>query len=254
MTLRRALVGTIALLLLVACASAYAIRAEVGNTVVSATAALTPRALPAHGGAPVTVKSSVGIGSVDGDQPPALKSITFLFDKHGFLDTSGVPICTEAKLEGTTPAQARQRCPGALVGKGTGKARVQMPGQPPVTISSPLSFFNAPRVGGNPSLIAHAYETVPSPQTLLVPITIKRVSGPRYGFKVDIQMPAIADGFGSATLAEASVGRTFKRHGKKVGYLNAFCAGGRLQVKGSLRFANGDYFPATLVSACHVAR
>ena len=249
-TIRRALAVAAALGLLGA-ASAYAIEAEIGNTVVSATAALTPRALPAHGGAPVTVKSSVRIGTVDHTQPPALKTIAFLFDKHGFIDTKGVPVCTMAKLAGTTPTQARQRCAGALVGTGTGKARVQMPGQAPVTISSPLSFFNAPPEGGNPTLIAHAYETVPSAQTLLVPIEIKRVKGPRYGFKVEIQMPAIAEGFGAATLAEAAVGRTFKRAGKKVGYLNARCAGGRLQVNGALRFANGDYFPATLVSACH---
>ena len=243
-----------AAIVLVACASAYAVTAEIGNTIVSATAVLTPQALPAHGGAPVTVKSSVRIGTNDGSQPPALKTITFLFDKHGFIETKGVPVCTMAKLADTTPAQARQRCAGALVGTGIGKARVAMPGQAPLTISSPLSFFNAPPVGGNPSLIAHAYETVPSPQALLVPIEIKRVAGPRYGFKVQIQMPEIAAGFGAATLAEATVGTTFKRGGKQVGYLNARCAGGRLQVNGALSFVNGDYFPATLVSSCHVPR
>ena len=42
-----------------------------------------------------------------------------------------------AKLEGTTPREARKRCAGALVGKGTGKARVALPGQAPVQISSP---------------------------------------------------------------------------------------------------------------------
>jgi hypothetical protein len=253
-TLRRALVLAAVAAGLVACASAYAIQAEIGNTVVSATAALTPRTLPAHGGAPVTVKSSVRIGTRDGSQPPALKTITFLFDKHGFIETRGIPVCTVAKLADTTPAQARQRCAGALVGTGTGKARVAMPGQPAVTISSPLSFFNGPPAGANPTLIAHAYETVPAPKTLLVPIEIKRIKGPRYGFKVEIQMPPIAEGFGAATLAEASVGHTIKRGGKRVGYLNARCAGGRLQVNGSLRFASGDFFPATLVSACHTPR
>jgi hypothetical protein len=248
---RGALAALVVVVGLLGCASAYAIRAEIGNTVVTASAVMTPRALPAHGGAPVTVKSKVAIGTVDHSTPPALKTITFLFDKHGFIETRGVPTCTMAKLADTTPAQARQRCAGALVGTGTGKARVQMPGQPAITVSSPLSFFNAPAVGGDPSLIVHAYETVPAPKTLLVPIEIKRVKGPRYGFKVEIAMPAIAEGFGAATLAEASIGASFKRHGKKVGYLNAFCAGGRLQVKGALEFANGDFFPATLVSACH---
>jgi hypothetical protein len=250
----RGILALAAAISLLTAAGAFAIRAEIGNTVVSATATLTPRVLPAHGGAPATVKSSVRIGTTDHSQPPALKTLTFLFDKHGFLATKGVPVCTVAKLADTTPAQARQRCAGALVGKGTGKARVTLPGQAPTTISSPLSFFNGPPQGGNPTLIAHAYETVPAPKTLLVPIEIKRISGARYGFRVEIEMPSIAAGFGAATLAEASVGRTFKRGGKKVGYLNASCAGGRVQVNGSLHFANGDFFPATLVSACHNPR
>lgn len=252
MSLRRAFAGALAIAL-VACASAYAIKGEFGSTVVSATATVTPQALPARGGAPVTLKSSVRVGTNDHSPPPAPKTLTFLFDKHGFLETRGVPTCTMAQLAETTPAQARQRCPGALVGKGTAKARVAMPGQAPVTISSPLSFFNAPPVGGNPSLIAHAYETVPAPKTLLVSIVIERMKGSRYGYKAVIQMPAIAEGFGGATLAEASVSRTFKRGGKKVGYVNAGCSGGRLQVRGVVTFTDGDLFPATLITACHVS-
>jgi hypothetical protein len=251
--LRRVLAGAVVIGLL-ASASAYGVHATIGDTTVSATAVMTPRALPAHWGAPVTVKSAVKIGTVDGSQPPVLKSLTFLFDKHGFIETRGVPVCTMAKLSETTPDEARRRCAGALVGKGTGKARVELPGQAAVTIASPLSFFNGPPAGANPTLIAHAYETVPAPKTLLVPIEIKRIKGPRYGFRVEIQMPLIAEGFGAATLAEAWVGRSFKRGGKQVGYLNARCAGGRLQVNGALRFTNGDFFPSTLVSACHTPR
>jgi hypothetical protein len=175
----------------------------------------------------------------------------FLLDENGSIETKGVPVCTMAKLAGTTPQVARKRCAGALVGEGTGKAEVEMPGRAPFQISSPLSFFNAPPVGGKPSLIAHAYETVPSPKTLLVPIVIERVSKGRYGFRSKIQLPEIAGGYGSPTLAEAKLGKTFKRGGKSVGYLNAHCDGGRLQVHGTLTFANGDFFPTTLTSPCH---
>ena len=80
-----------------------------------------------------------------------------------------MPTCTAAKLEGTTPSEARKVCASSLLGTGTGKARVEMPGVAPFTISSPISIFNAPPEGGKPTLIAHAYETVPTPQALLVP-------------------------------------------------------------------------------------
>jgi hypothetical protein len=191
------------------------------------------------------------VGTHDGSTPPTLKTLLFLVDKHGTVDTKGLPVCTVAKLEGTTPSQARKRCAGALVGKGNGKAVVTMPGSAPFTISSPLSFFNGPPSGGRPTLLAHAYETVPSPQALIVPITIERIHQGRYGFRAKIEMPEIAGGYGAPTLAEASIGATRMRGGKKVGYLNAHCSGGRLQVYGTVTATNGDFFPATLTSPCH---
>jgi hypothetical protein len=138
-----------------------------------------------------------------------------------------------------------------VVGEGVGRARVDFPGRPPTEISSPLTFFNAPPVRGKPSLIAHGYEKVPAPQAVLVPFTIERVKHGRYGFRAEIQMPPIAEGFGSATLAKASIGKTWQRGGKTVGYVNAGCAGGRLQIYGKVIFADGSFFPTTLTSPCH---
>jgi hypothetical protein len=251
--LRRAILlgGALAI---AAAGSAFAISAEIGPSFVSATATMQPRELPKHGNAPITLGSVTRIGTKDGSPPPILKTIQFLIDKHGTVDTRGLPRCTLAKLADTTPSQARQRCAGALVGKGVGKAVVTMPGRKPYTISSPISFFNGPPAGGRPTLIAHAYETVPSPQALLVPIVIERVAKGRYGYRVEIEMPEIAAGYGAPTLAEATIGATRRRGGRTVGYINAHCAGGRLQVEGQLSFANGDFFPATLTSPCHFPR
>lgn len=240
--------------LLVAAASAYAIRAEIGKTVVSATAELQPRELPAKGGAPVTLSTTVRINTKDGSLPSPLKTLTFELDKNGFVQTKGLATCTVAKLEGTTPQQARSRCAKALVGTGTGTARVQMPGAATVKMTSPLSFFNAPPTGGRPTVIAHAYETIPKAKTLLVPIVIERVNDGRYGYKAEVEIPEISEGHGSPILAQGTIGVTYKHGGRKVGFLNARCSGGRLQVQGKMTFANGDFFPATLTSPCHVTR
>jgi hypothetical protein len=237
---------------LVAVASAYALKIEIDKTVVSATASISPRALPPNGNAPVEVGSVTRIKTTDGSQPPTLKQIIFLFDRNGTVDTRGLPVCTATQLAGTTPAVARKRCAGAIVGEGVGKAEVRLPGQAPVEMTSPLTFFNGPPEGGKPSLIAHAYETVPEPKTLLVPFSIERIHHGRYGFRVTIPLPEIAEGYGAATLAKATVGTTWKRGGKTVGYTNAHCAGGRLQVHGTLSFTDGGFFPGTLTSPCHV--
>jgi hypothetical protein len=238
---------------LAASASAEALKIEIGRTTVSATATISPRALPARGGAPVKVGSVTRIKTTDGSMPPTLKELVFAFDKHGAVETKGLSVCTLAKLAETTPQVARQRCAGAIVGTGTGTAEVRLPGEAPAQISSPLTFFNAPAVGGRPSLIVHAYETIPAPKAVLVPFTIERIAGGRYGFRVKIPVPEIAEGFGAPTLAKATVGTTWKRGGKTVGYANAYCSGGRLQVQGTITFTNGDFFPGTLTSPCHVA-
>lgn len=245
-----ALVGLVAL---VTCASAYAVKIEIDHTVVSATAGIAPRALPARANAPVEVQSVTRIQTTNGSPPPTLREISFMFDKNGSINTKGLPTCTMAKLAETTPDVARKRCAGAIVGEGVGRAQVNMPGRAPLEISSPLTFFNAPPVDGKPSLIAHAYETVPVPKAVLVPFSIERIHHGRYGFQVKIQLPEIAGGFGSATLAKATLGKTWKLAGKTVGYTNAHCVGGRLQIHGAISFTDGGFFPGTLISPCHVA-
>lgn len=248
---KAALLAVVAAVL--AAASASAITFELGPLWVSATATLQPRELPrpGQGNAPVTLSSVTRVGTHDGSTPPTLKTLLFMLDKNGTLDSKAWPTCSTAKLEGTTPSQARKRCAAALVGTGTAKVLVTMPGKAPFTISSPLSFFNGPPSGGKPILIAHGYETVPKPETLLVPIAIERLSGGRYGYRAQVDLPEIAGGYGAPLLAEAKIGATRKRGGKTVGYISAHCSGGRLQVYGKAVFTNGDSFPVTLTSPCH---
>lgn len=236
------------------CAAAYAITIEVGPVWVSATATVRPRELPRRGNAPITLSSVTRVGTHDGSTPPTLKTLLFVLDRNGTVDAKGLPACTTAKLEGTTPAQARKRCAGALVGEGTAKVLVTMPGQAPFRATSLLSFFNGPRSGGMPTLIAHGYETVPAPKALLVTIPIQRISSGRYGYLVRVDLPEFAGGYGAPLLAEAKIGTTRMRSGRKVGYINAHCNAGRLQVHGTARFANGDSFPVTLTSPCHYPR
>jgi len=226
----------------------------IGPLCVTATVDMQPRELPATGNAPITLSSVTQVRTKDGSTPPTLDAIDFLIDKHGAVNSKAFPTCPRAKLEGTTPSQARKRCAAALVGRGTGKALVTMPGREPFQITSPISFFNAAPTGGKPTLLAHAYETVPTPQALLVPIVVERVAKGRYGFHVRVEMPEVADGFGAPTLAEARIGAVRIRNGKKIGYVSAHCAGGRLQVEGTLTFTNGDRFPTTLTSPCHTPR
>lgn len=242
-----------AALALGAAGTASALHLQIGKLQIDATAAIAPSELPAKGGAPVAVTSVVKISTSDGAAPPKLRELVLQFDKHGRVDTRGLPTCPAARLAGTTTKAARAACPKALVGEGIGRAVVDLPGLPQQTVSSPLLLFNAPPDGGRPALIVHARETVPVPNTLLTPIVVERIDGGRYGYRAQIELPEIAGGYGAAILSKATIDATRKRGGKTVGYANAYCAGGRLQVYGTLSFDGGGFTNGTLVQPCHSA-
>ena len=173
----------VAVLLAVGAGSALALRLQIANIVVVTDGGFTPTTLPKKGYAPIKIHGHGRISTLDGGLPPILDKIILWFDKHGEVETRGLPVCTPGKLAATTTATARKLCPGAIVGNGFGKAVVNFPEQPPIPASSPITLFNGPKKHGNPTVLAHAHLTVPAPTTFIVPIEIQRVHDGRYGFK-----------------------------------------------------------------------
>lgn len=235
---------------LLAAAAAHALRLDMGRTVIFATAEISPSKLPENGNAPIELTSIVKVRNRDGSLPPRLETLVLQFDRNGYIDAKGIPACSEGRLRGKTPQAARAACRKSIVGKGTGKAVVTLPGRAPIQISSPLTLFNGPRIGGMPSLIAHAYERVPVANALVVPIRIERIHSGRYGYRTEIQMPEIAGGSGAATLSETTISAIRKRGGRSVGFANAHCTGGRVQVYGTLSFADGGFANGTIAQGC----
>jgi hypothetical protein len=242
---------TLALTLALALAgTAFAIHLQVGNIVVDTDGGFTPTTLPKHGLAPIKLHGYGKISTADGGPPPVLKTITIWFDKHGAVETRGLPVCTEAKLAATTTSQARKLCPGAIVGTGFGKAVVNFPEQGPIPAGSPITIFNGPRKHGNPTVLAHAHLTVPGPTTFVVPIEIQRVHDGRYGFKVVAEIPRIAGGYGTPIYGRLKIGREWKYKGKTLSYANAGCADGRLQAKGEFAFKDGTLLRGNFLKPC----
>jgi hypothetical protein len=246
--LSASVVGSV--LLLVAAASAFAIVLRAGNIVITADGGFSPTTLPKHSFAPIRLHGHGRIATSDGSLPPILKTITIWFDRHGAVETRGLPVCTAAKLANTTTPQARRLCPGAIVGTGFGKAVVNFPEQGPIPASSPITIFNAPPKHGNPTVLAHAHLTVPAPTTFVVPIEIQRVHDGRYGFKTVAEIPKIAGGYGTPIYGRLSIGREWTYRGKTLSYANASCPDGRLQAKGRFDFKDGTRLQGTLLRPC----
>jgi hypothetical protein len=223
-----------------------------GNLVVDGEGGFTPTALPKNVDAPITVFGSGRISTVDKTLPPVLKTIDFEFDKHGSVDTTGLPKCSSAKLQATTVPQARKLCPGAIVGTGKGHAIAKFPEQAPIPVDSPITIFNGPEIGGDPTVYAHAYTTVPAPTTIVVPVRIESIKNGRYGYRVNAEIPKLAGGYGIPISGAITIGRKWTYKGKKHSYINARCADGHLQAKGTFGFKDGSRLSGTFLSPCQV--
>jgi hypothetical protein len=237
-------------IVLIAAGSALAIVLRASNLVITTDGGFTPTTLPKKGYAPIKLHGFGKIDTEDGSLPPILETVTIWFDKHGEVETRGLPVCTPAKLAATTVPQARKLCPGAIVGKGIGKAVVAFPEQPPIPATSPLTLFNARPKGRNPVVLVHAHLTVPAPTTFVVPIEIERVNSGRYGFKTVGKIPRIAGGSGIPLYARLSVGREWNYKGKRLSYANAGCPDGRLQAKGQFEFKDGTFLQGSVFKRC----
>ncbi len=252
---KKILIGTmLGLLAMVGTAGALKVRA--GDLILNADGGFTPTALPKHKDAPITLHGGGKLSTVSGDLPPIVETLVIEFDRHGSVQTAGLPTCNGSKLQATNVSTARKRCPGAIVGKGFGSAIVAFPEQKPIPISSPITLFNGPRKNGDPTVYAHAFTTVPVPTTFVIPVVIETINNGVYGYRTKAQIPKIAGGAGHPISGSLTIGRKWTFKGQKHSYVNARCETGHLQARAELTFkdegAGKTFLVGTFVRPCTV--
>lgn len=222
---------------------------RVGTLVVRADGGFQPNVLPRHRRVPIRFQGYAKIRTTDGSAPPALQHVRLEFDRDGKLNTAGLPTCLPGQLEATTAAVARQRCRGAIVGTGQAGAVVSLLGGARLRLRSPLTLFNGPRVGGDPTIVGHAQTSFPVFQSVVVVARIERRSG-LFGYRTSFDIPAIAGGAGALTDVKGRLGRRFSFRGSKRSYVTARCSDGILQTQGYLGFADGTVLSGSLFKPC----
>jgi hypothetical protein len=237
---RIAVVTLLVLLVAAATANAFKVHVVLGNLVLDAEGDFSPKALPKHKNAPIMTHGGGTLSTLNGELPPVLDTFVLEFDKHGALDTTGLPFCTKGKLVATTVQAARAACKGAIVGTGFGSAVVKFPEQGPIKVGSPITLFNGPKKGAFDTIIAHAHLDYPGPTTFIVPIVIEKIHKGSFGYRVKVKIPKIVNGFGHPIKGSASVGRKWTFKGKKHSYINARCETGHFVVHGTFNFKPGQ--------------
>jgi hypothetical protein len=252
---RRALVAAILCLGLLGVAGvASGLQLRAGDLIVRAHGGFAPKALPRNHDAPISLHGGGRLSTASGGLPPIIEDLILEYDRHGHVETKGLPVCRRGRLEATTVPQARHHCPGAIVGKGRARAIIAFPEQAPIRASSPITIFNGPRKHGNPTVLAHAYTTIPVPTTFIVPIVIERIHRGIYGYRTKAKIPRIAGGAGVPISGFLKIGRKWTYKGKRHSYLNARCQTGRLQVRGKFAFKNGTVLSGSFLKGCRVRR
>lgn len=211
---------------------------------------VTPAALPKHELAPVTIHGSGELSTIDGTHPPALREAVLDTDRDIVVSVKGLPTCGINQLRARAPKQAKATCGDAVVGRGSASVEVAFPEQKPFDSTGPLILFNGGERGGEVTLFAYAYVSVPAPTAVVATAKLTRVSKGPYGLRPVIDVPAIAGGSGSVVAANIEMGRTYTYEGQRRTVFAGRCPDGRIQARGTFEYSDGTSMSGAILRAC----
>lgn len=229
-----------------------------GNLIVAFDGRFLPRALPRDRDAPISVDLNGRIRTLDGSRPPQLRRISIAVNRHGRLSTAGLPTCTPAQLESTSPQVALSRCGRALVGRGRFGAQVELPQAAPFPAEGSMLAFNG-RARGGPAVFLHIHGSKPIDITVILTFEINRRPHRKFGTVFTARIPRIAGDLGYVTNISLGFDRRYRHRGEPRSFLSARCAApagfpGALFsfARGIFHFADGRRVSTTLVDNCTV--
>jgi hypothetical protein len=214
-----------------------------------------PRATPA----PIAVFLSGHIATPSGEVPPQLQKMTIKVNRHGLLQSRGLPACAVKEVQPASDQRALSQCGDALVGSGRFYATVVFPDQRPYPTRGRLLIFNG-RVGGKPVLFAHIYTTKPFATSFVITFALKHISEGPYGTELSASLPQALGNWGFVDRIKLTLKRKYRYLGKELSYFNAACPALRETNAASFalakaRFYFAEHTPITLgvQKSCRVA-
>jgi hypothetical protein len=143
-------------------------------------------------------------------------------NRHGLLQSQGLPSCTLSELQPGSTQHALDNCGDALVGSGRFWASVVFPDQRPYPTRGKLLVFNGKR-NGKPVVFAHIYTTNPFNTSFVVTFAIKEVSQGPYGTQLSASLPQALGSWGFVDRIKLTLRRKYQYLGKQRSYFNAGC-------------------------------
>lgn len=220
---KRAIALALAVLLaLVVNGAASATVIQDGTLRVTLLAQISPYKLPRHGTAPIAVFVSGHVASTTGGVPPQLRSMQIMVNRHGILQSKGLPICQIARIRTATTQKALSACAPALIGSGRFWAHIVLPDQGAYPTHGRLLIFNG-RQGKKPVVLAHIFTSNPFPSSFVIAFSVQHLSRGAYATKLSATLPQALGEWGYVDRIKLNLKRKYTYRGRRLSYFNAGC-------------------------------
>jgi hypothetical protein len=183
---------------------------------------IQPFKLPRVGTAPIAVFIAGHIATPSGAVPPQLQRMSIKVNRHGVLQSRGLPTCTFAELQPGSTERAFAKCADALVGSGRFWATIVLPDQRPYPTRGRLLVFNGKR-NGRPVLFAHIYTKSPFNTSFVITFGIKSIAKGTYGTELNASLPEALGTWGFVDRIKLTLSRTYTVGERRRSYFNAGC-------------------------------
>jgi hypothetical protein len=244
--------SSVAVLAATAVAAAHIVRA--GDLIIDVDTRLTtakqPQSAKKGRFAAAAFDFRADLRTVSGALPPSPTHFELEFDRRARLTNFGLPSCQPTRLEGASVAAARAACRKAIVGRGGLRVVVAEPGMPVVNTTSQMTAFNGPLAGGGAVLLIHAQIFTPAQTTYVVPVTLTRIPGGRYGIRASGDPPPIAGGHGRITHFKLRLKRGYRFGGARRSVVSVRCGRFDLLARGFGQFSDGTLASGLILMKC----
>jgi len=229
-----------------------------GTLRVTTTGKLSPSRLPRKGTAPIEVSVGGRFTTTDESLPPQLTSMRIELNRHGRLETTGLPECRIGQIHPASTRRALKACRPALVGRGSFSVEVVLAGQEPYPTQGRLLVFNG-KHKGKPALLGQIYSAKPFTNSFVIPFVISKRKRGRYGLVLTSNVPKALTSWGHITGLTLNLKRRYGFGGQMRSVVSAGCPApkgfpGALfsLARTTFRFVGGTQVSSGLTRSCKV--
>jgi len=216
-------IGALALALCIICtAIGTAAVIQQDNLRITVLSQIQPYKLSRVGTDPIAVFVSGHVGTADGTIPPQLKRLTVKVNRHGLLQSRGLPVCPIPRIQPASTERALANCSDSLIGSGQFWAHIVLPDQGAYPTRGRLLIFNG-RQNGHQAILAHIYTSNPFASSFVVAFEIRHIKGGTYGTQLSASLPNALGDWGFVDRIKLTLKRKYRYKGKQLSYFNAGC-------------------------------